>query len=216
MIAATEDNEGALPLLQFALTRIWEGLKTGTPPRDSLRKIYGLGGALADKAEQIYAVLSEQEQRIARRAFLKLIHIDEKLPHYSRRRVKIADIVAQGENIEGVHRVLNLFSQADARLITLLDEDGRETAEVTHEALFSYWERLAAWLNTGWEDLRMERQLEKSVQRWKDAGRQDELLWRNFELKAAEAFYQRCRPDLSPSQVEFLNRPSVNSVKFAE
>ena len=204
LIASTEDNDGALPLLQFALSRIWEGLRTGIPPQDSLRKIYGVGGALADKAEQIYTSLSEYEQRIARRAFLKLIHIDEKNFRCSRRQVGLADIVAQGESLDRVRRVLNGFSQADARLITLRDADGRETAEVTHEALFTHWERLAIWLATGREDLRRERQLEKSVQRWEDAGHPDELLWRNFELKAAEAFYQRCRMDMSPGQLEFF------------
>lgn len=204
LIAATEDNDGALPLLQFALTRIWEGLRSGIPPQDSLRKIYGVGGALADKAEQLYASLSKDEQRIARRAFLKLIHIDGKMLRYSRRRVNIADIVAQGESLGRVRQVLNYFSQAEARFITLRDDDGHETAEVTHEALFSHWERLAAWLEVGWEDLRFERRLEKSARRWEEAGRPDELLWRSFELKSAGDFYQRCWTDMSPGQVFFF------------
>ena len=50
LVEQTEGREGALPLLQFALTRIWEGLKAGKSPSETLRAIGGVGGALAGEA----------------------------------------------------------------------------------------------------------------------------------------------------------------------
>ena len=70
MVAETEGREGALPLLEFALTRIWEGLKSDVPAAETLRQLGGVGGALAKEAERIYQQLPGSDQRIVRRAFL--------------------------------------------------------------------------------------------------------------------------------------------------
>ncbi|MBW4671398.1 MAG: hypothetical protein KME60_29250 [Cyanomargarita calcarea GSE-NOS-MK-12-04C] len=45
LLKDTHGREGALPLLQFALTRIWEGLKKGVEPSKTLEEIRGVGGA---------------------------------------------------------------------------------------------------------------------------------------------------------------------------
>jgi hypothetical protein len=52
LIEQTEGREGALPLLQFALTRIWDGLKQGKTPTETLKAIGGVGGALAGKPNE--------------------------------------------------------------------------------------------------------------------------------------------------------------------
>ena len=49
----TIGREGALPLLQFALDRIWQGLAKGTSAADSLRELGGVGGALAAEADRL-------------------------------------------------------------------------------------------------------------------------------------------------------------------
>jgi hypothetical protein len=62
LIEQTEGREGALPLLQFALTRIWEGLGEGRSPSETLRAIGGTGGALAGAAQRIYDSLNSKEK----------------------------------------------------------------------------------------------------------------------------------------------------------
>lgn len=49
LIKETQGRDGALPLLQFALTRIWSGLAEGKEPAQTLKAIGGVGGALAGK-----------------------------------------------------------------------------------------------------------------------------------------------------------------------
>ena len=44
LIAQSRDSEGALPLLQFALTRIWDGLTQGVSSTDTLKRIGGVCG----------------------------------------------------------------------------------------------------------------------------------------------------------------------------
>jgi hypothetical protein len=70
-------RDGALPLLQFTLLRIWEGLWRGQPAAESLRQMGGVGGALAGEADRILASLPERDQRIARRLFLNLVQLGE-------------------------------------------------------------------------------------------------------------------------------------------
>lgn len=57
LVKDTEGRDGALPLLQFALARIWAGLGEGTAPAETYRAMNGVGGALADKAEALYTKL---------------------------------------------------------------------------------------------------------------------------------------------------------------
>jgi hypothetical protein len=69
LVNETQGRDGALPLLQFTLSRIWEGLRGGRQPADVLREIGGVGGALAGEAQRIFDELTTDDQRIARRAF---------------------------------------------------------------------------------------------------------------------------------------------------
>jgi Novel STAND NTPase 1 len=67
-VRETVGREGALPLLQFALTRVWEGLGQGKPPADTLRELGGVGGALASEADLLLAELKKQGlERVVRR-----------------------------------------------------------------------------------------------------------------------------------------------------
>ena len=94
LIEQTEGREGALPLLQFALTRIWEGLKQGVAPAVTLEQIDGVGGALAGEAHRIYDRLNPTDQSIARRVFLGLVQLGEGARD-TRRRTEIKDLVSQ-------------------------------------------------------------------------------------------------------------------------
>ena len=68
LLAEAHSNQGALPLLEFALTRIWEGIERGEEPGATLRQIRGVGDALAGEAQKIYKTLTNAEQETAQRA----------------------------------------------------------------------------------------------------------------------------------------------------
>jgi mannitol-1-phosphate/altronate dehydrogenase len=105
-----------------------------------------LGGALANKAEELYQSLSQPEQQLARRAFLNMIQLGEG-SRDTRKRVKVADLVAHGETEALMKAVLDRFSNPEARLITLSTTDKKHAAtEITHEALLEHWQRLQDWL----------------------------------------------------------------------
>jgi hypothetical protein len=203
LVEQSRDREGALPLLQFALTRIWEGLGEGAEPADTLKRIGGVGGALAGEAERLYNKLNERQKAIARRAFLEMVQLGEGARD-TRRRIKLSQVVAQSEDVEQVQQVLQLFSAQTARLVTLAgDEEGARTAEVTHEALLEHWHSLNAWLDSSRDDLRFQRRLEEAACHWEKQKRPRGLLWRSPDLETLRDFYRRKGEEMTARQVEF-------------
>ncbi len=204
LIKDTEGREGALPLLQFALTRIWEGLAQGKEPAETLKNIGGVGGALAGEAQRIYESLQPEEQDIARRVFLGLVQLGEGMKD-TRRRTEIQKVVSQRDTPEQVKQVIARFSAPGARLITLAANANAETAEVTHEALFEHWRQLQNWLDGSRSDIRFGRRLDDAAVYWDENGRPEGNLWRPPDLDLLRRYHQRTGDDMTQLQVKFFN-----------
>ena len=214
LLQDTQGRGGALPLLQFALTRIWEGLKKGVEPIKTLEDIGDVGGALADEAQRIYQSLNDEEKQIARRVFLGLVQLEEG-GSYTRRRASINSLVSYKDEPEYVKRVIERFANPGVRLVTLSSEQGTETAEVTHEALFVNWGQMQAWLDNSRSDIRFQHYLDETVRRWNENGRPDGSLWRSPDLDLLGKYYERASDNMTPLQVEFFHA-SIASVKKQE
>ncbi|HJQ75470.1 MAG TPA: AAA family ATPase, partial [Gaiellaceae bacterium] len=77
LVADVSDEPGALPLLQYALTELYERREGSTLTQAAYRAIGGISGALAGRAEEIYAGLGEPAQEAARQLFLRLVTLGE-------------------------------------------------------------------------------------------------------------------------------------------
>src|SRR5262249_31793688 len=114
----TIGREGALPLLQFALNRIWEGLAAEKSPPDTLRELGGVGGALAAEADRLLSSLrGAAKEDLVRRAFLAMVQLGEGVED-TRRRARLSEIVATGEMPEDVMALLRRFARPGERLVT--------------------------------------------------------------------------------------------------
>lgn len=206
LVEETRGREGALPLLQFALTRIWEGMADGKHPADTLEEIGGVGGALAGEAGRLYNLLDDRDRRIVRRAFLGMVNLGEGIRD-TRRRVRLDNLIAGDEEMTHVKKVLEIFSGRGARLVTLSGEEaegGAQTAEMTHEALLEHWSDLKAWLDKGRDDLRLMRRLESAAQHWNEQGWRGGLLWRPPDLTRVQTLYANKKDEFSRLQEEFF------------
>jgi hypothetical protein len=209
LIEQTADREGALPLLQFALTQIWAGLEAGQEPAKTFKEIGGVGGALAGEAQRIYENLPRNEQEIAQRVFLGLVQLGEGTKD-TRRRIKLEQLIHQDEQVQNV---INKFASRDTRLITLADDNGAKTVEVTHEALFDNWQQLKDWLNDGRNDLRFQRRLDDAVMVWQGHGKPEGNLWRSPDLDLLRGYQEKHGNDMTSLQIEFLIA-SKQSIKW--
>ncbi|MDJ0719776.1 MAG: tetratricopeptide repeat protein [Prochloraceae cyanobacterium] len=203
LIEQTEGREGALPLLQFALEQIWEGIRENKEPAQTLQEIGGVGGALAGKAQSIFDGLSKDEKVIARRVFLGLVQLGEGAKD-TRRRTKIQSLVANTEEPQQVKKVIGRFASINARLITLSSGEGTETAEVTHEALFYHWQELNEWLGRNRDDIRFQRRLEEAARHWHENKRPGGSLWRSPDLDLLQQYHKRNSNDLTSLQLQFF------------
>ena len=206
LLSETRCQESALPLLEFALTQIWDGLNASCSPVETLRKMGGLGGAVALRAQTIYDRLDQEERRIARRAFLAMAHLEEGILGV-RRRVRLLELVAPTESLDIVRSVLERFATSEARLLSLSADGEDETdicVEVTHEALFNHWDAVQEWLTIGRSDLRIQRRADEAAYRWDAAGRPEGLLWRNPDLGSLQGLRKRASVQLTQRLLTFL------------
>ena len=220
LIQQTEGREGALPLLEFALTRIWEGLREGVEPSVTLKQLGEVGGALAGEAQRIYDNLNEDEKEIARRVFLGLVQLGEGTKD-TRRRTTIDSLISYQETPEQVEKVIRRFSHRNARLITLASKEGETTiAEVTHEALFDHWGILRQWIEQNRDLLRQQRKIEASAEDWRIKGKSKGYLLQGRQLTDAKIFQQEHGKILVLSKLaedfirESFRQKWINRLKF--
>jgi uncharacterized protein YjbI with pentapeptide repeats len=200
LIEQTEGREGALPLLQFALTRIWEGMGTGKTPAETLRAMGGIGGALAGEAQRIYGSLTTQEQDFARRLFIGVVELGEGTKD-TRRRATVESLVSAQDDPALVQAVIGRFSASGARLLTLSSTEGKEVVEVTHEALFEHWQQLKIWLDGQRERIRQQRRINALAEEWSKRSKRQGYLLQGRQLDDARDFHKQCGDTLPLSKL---------------
>lgn len=209
LVEQTQGREGALPLLQFALTRIWEGLQNGVDPAETLEKIGGVGGALAGEAQRLYESLSTEEQAIARSIFLALVQVSEDSGD-TRRRAAVSELIATDGDEARVWSIINRFAEPRVRFLVIFSDkqygEMIEMIEVAHEALIRNWKQLKDWLKECREALRKKRKIEDAAEEWKYQKKSKDYLLEGRSLRDAREFMQAANKEtaLSSLAVEFV------------
>ncbi len=204
LVAETIGREGALPMLQFALTKLWDGLTAGVAATETLKRIGGVGGALAGEAQQIFDGLDRAGRDTARRVFLSLVQLGEGTRD-TRRRVAIDDLLSHHDNPADVRATINRFAAPDTRLLTLSsDSQDAEIVEMTHEALLEHWHLFGEWIDASREDIRFQRRFDDAARHWDSQGRPDGPLWRPPDLDLLADYHGRLADHLTPRQLAFF------------
>jgi WD40 repeat protein/transcriptional regulator with XRE-family HTH domain len=182
-IADVEQRPGALPLLQYALTELFEQHTESSLTLADYRALGGIAGALAGRAEELFAALEADQQAIVRQVFLRLVQPGEG-GETTRRRALLGELPGG----EDAAHLVELFTRH--RLLTL---DGAETsgiAELAHEALIDGWTRLHEWVETYRDELRTHRRLAQAASDWRTAEHDQSFLARGAQLIQLEALTQ--------------------------
>ncbi len=171
IIADVNDQPGALPLLQYALTELFAARTSNLLTTHGYRAAGRVLGALGRRAEELYQALDTQGQEAARQVFLRLVAVNDAAENV-RRRVRRQELSGLGVESELLEEVLRLFGEY--RLLSF-DRDPLTrgpTVEVAHEALLSEWERLRTWIAERREDLLLQRRLADAIDEWNRSGRE--------------------------------------------
>lgn len=184
---------GALPLLGHALMETWIRRRGSTLTMDGYRAAGGVSGAIAQRAEEVFAALSPEEQTAGRRLLLQMINPGQGTPD-TRRRVSCDELPTE----DGVVSVLEKL--AAARLLTVDDQ----AAEVAHEALIQSWPRLRGWIDEDRESLQTRRRIGVAAAEWMAQDRNPDLLYRGTQLAAALEFDAERPQELGHDARQFL------------
>ncbi len=202
IIEDLREQPGALPLLQYALTELFERRDGALLTKAAYADIGGTLGALAKRAEEVYLRFQDDGKEMARQMFLRLVTLGEGQED-TRRRILQTELLTLGDR-DVVEGVLDHFGRY--RLLTFdRDEATRSsTVEVAHEALIRQWERLREWLIESREDVRLERQLLHSAEVWDEAGREKSYAMGGTRLRQFEEWAQTTTLQLNQLELEYL------------
>jgi WD40 repeat protein/DNA-binding SARP family transcriptional activator len=197
ILADVAGEPGALPLLQHALLETWERRRGRRLTLEGYRASGGVQGAIAQRAETIYAGLPPEAQAVVRRIMLRLTQPGQGTED-TRRRAWRSELIPHPEDEAAVDSVLNAL--ADARLITT-DE---ASVDVAHEALIRGWPRLRQWLDEDREGLRIQHQLAEEAREWAALNRDEGALYRGARLAQAVEWAESRADELSAQEREFV------------
>jgi WD40 repeat protein len=223
MVESVEGARGALPLLAFAVSRLWEkrDRERKLLTRAAYEEIGGVAGALAQHAEAALDRIGSPREPIVREIFRNLV-----TSHGTRavaEREELLSLFPERKTAEEVLREL-----VDARLLTsyeLASTDavaGAEPAggsasgagadaqkrerhhiEIVHESLLKAWPRLVRWQTQDEEGARLRDQLRQAAHLWEEKSRSPDLLWTGTAFQEFELWRGRYPGALTRLEEDF-------------
>ncbi|EAZ93039.1 nSTAND1 domain-containing NTPase [Crocosphaera chwakensis] len=173
-----QDQPGNLPLLEFALTQLWNQRSGKVLTHTVYEDIGKVEGALARHAHEKYNNLSDEEKDKVRRIFIQLVRPGEGTEDTRR-------IAIKGELGEQSWSLVKKL--ADARLvITSRNATEQETVEVVHEALIRNWGELQEWMTTDRVFRAWQERLRVLKKQWEENNQDQGSLLRGAALAEAE------------------------------
>ncbi|HTJ41917.1 MAG TPA: protein kinase [Kofleriaceae bacterium] len=205
MLDHLETTPGALPLLQFAASKLWE-------TRDSARRLLthhsyaqmgGIAGALASHADSVINDMPPPQQALVRSIFLRCI-----TPERTRAIVPIEDLRELSREVGEVQRVVDQLVAARLLVVQATSEKSgadSSTVEIVHESLIHSWPTLRKWLDENQDDAALLDQLRTASRQWQAKGKDPGLLWRGDAADEARRWFKRYRGPLTDIQRGFLD-----------
>jgi WD40 repeat protein len=206
-------NAAPLPLLQFALERLWlKAVEQGVTDftHAGLDDIGGMGKAIAQHAEAVFQASATAAGVGAQgRAFAEQI-ITALVSTQGTRQPRVREALqAETSNPEAARAVVDYL--VGERLLTVRSDPEditKSLVDLSHEALIQNWDRLRGWLAEDPQGRAMREEFRKATEQW-DAGVAGGQPRSRSGLPGADvatnylAWIGTARPRLSPTQQEF-------------
>ena len=211
LVAAMQGRPGGLPLLQFALERLWAEQKDRRLTWAAYRGPDGKGGlerTLNDHAEAVLARLrhhrdfgTDAEERL-RRIMLRLVRLGEEASGTPDARA----VARRGEIRPEDWPLVPKLADERSRLLTIGHDPatGEETVEVVHEALITAWDRLRTWLEEDRAFGLWRQRLQTSLHQWQ--ADPAETLLRGRQLAEARNWLASHNAQLTDRERTFIEK----------
>ena len=194
----TGKEPGALPLMAFALSELYERREpSGFITHAAYDSFGGVQGAIGRQAEETFKKQDARTQAALSGVFRHLVEVDDR-GVATRRRAAV-------RKMGGAEAIKLAEVLTDARLLVRSGGEGADSMiEVAHEALFTAWPSLAEWVQDTGEDLRLLRQVRSAAAEWERRGRRQEFLWPDIRLMSVWAMIEKLQPELNETEKRFV------------
>ncbi|MFF4501350.1 trypsin-like peptidase domain-containing protein [Streptomyces sp. NPDC001401] len=193
------DEPGSLPLVQFALTRLWEERRHSVLTHEAYEALGKVGGALSAYAElSVARALDEVGEDTLRRLLAQLARPDERF-----------DFVRVPVRVDGLDPGLRdaAYELGRSRLVLFnRTPAGEEIVDLAHEALVRQWPRARDWLEESREFRVWQEQLRTAMGVWRDNGRDAGALLRGALLERALEWRERRASDIGEEELQFIEQ----------
>jgi WD40 repeat protein len=203
MLGAVEGTRGALPLVAFAVSRLWErrDRERKLLTREAYDEIGGVTGALAQHAEATLEGIGPEREGVVREVFRNLV-----TAHGTRAVMEREELLSAFPERAAVEEVLGRL--IDARLLTSYEVEGTERGkhhrvEIVHESLLTNWPRLVRWQAQDEEGALLRDQLKQAAHLWEERGRTSDLLWTGTAYREFELWRERYPGTLTTLEGDF-------------
>jgi signal transduction histidine kinase len=199
-------EKGCLPLLQFALTELWER-RDGQTYQLTLAQYNqqgGVIGALNRYAEQMYQSVSDQKRDWVKRIFLKLVRTGENGKDTRQRQLKQKLLEIPGDDPvdqQAINNVLNELINGRL-LVTGKDTDREAWVDLAHEALMEGWKRFALWCEENRELRSLTDRIEDALREWQKNPKDENLMMGGL-LAQVQKRWSELEANLNSSTKEF-------------
>jgi hypothetical protein len=201
-----EDEPGNLPLLEFALTELWEKRQGNRVTNQLYKDIGGVGGSLGKRAEEVFTSLSHVQQELALRAFTRLVRVAAASEEGAdtRQRVNLQDFT------DVTQKVLQEFVKTRLLVTNRNEATNEEIVEVAHEALIKNWDRLKDVLSKDRDFLLWRQRLNFLLTEWqrvqKETGKERDGLLQGHQLNEAKRWSKSRHDELNAQETEFIRK----------
>ncbi|GAA2603388.1 MULTISPECIES: trypsin-like peptidase domain-containing protein [Streptomyces] len=203
MLRDAPPGPAALPMLEYALSRLWERQERGWLTTTAYQELGGVQGALAGDADhRLWAWADTTERQALERIFIQLVRPGEELDAGERgpdtRRVATRTEFSEGDWAL-IHRL------ASTRLVVVTRRPtGRDTAELAHQALVETWPRLRRWLEENRAFRSWQEGLRRSLRLWQEQGRPRELTLGREQIVRARQWIDERGDEIPAEEAEFV------------
>jgi hypothetical protein len=174
MALEVERHPSMLPLLQYALTDLFDRSGGRALTRDGYAAIGGVTAALEHAADEAWIALDPAARGLARQVLLRFVVLSDGTQPATRR-VARAELLTIGDPT-AVDAVLDELGRRRLLAFDRDPDNDQAIVEVAHEALLTHWPRLAAWIDERRQDLWVRRRVDDAIAEWEAAGRSREFL----------------------------------------
>ncbi|MFC9242537.1 hypothetical protein ACFT7S_00390 [Streptomyces sp. NPDC057136] len=192
------DQPGRMPLVEFTLTRLWEGREGSLLSHAVYEELGGVAGALVGYADETYhAHVPASEEPVARRLFVQLARPDDR-GGYVRRTTPVTQLdpaaVALARRL------------ARGKLVVIgRTASGTEIVDLTHEALTRLWPTLRDWLDDSRHFRLWQEQLRTEMGRWHEKGRETKALQRGRTLAESREWSRQRPEDVADDERSYID-----------